>query len=39
MRFKEHESLIKYIEEAMEEPDAPFSIKTDWITVKYSQIE
>ncbi len=23
----------------MEEPEAPFSIKTDWITVKYSQIE
>ena len=34
-----HESLIKYIEEAMMDPDATFAKKIDWITVKYSQIE
>jgi hypothetical protein len=34
-----HESLIKYIEEAMMDPDATFAKKVDWITVKYTQIE
>jgi hypothetical protein len=34
-----HESLIKYIEEAMMDPEATFAKKIDWITVKYSQIE
>jgi hypothetical protein len=34
-----HESLIKYIEEAMMDPDATFTKKIDWISVKYSQIE
>ena len=34
-----HESLIKYIEEAMMDPEATFAKKIDWITVKYSEIE
>ena len=34
-----HESLIKYIEEAMMDPHATFAKKIEWITMKYTQIE
>ena len=31
--------LIKYIEEAMMDPEATFVKQIDWITVKYSQMD
>jgi len=37
-RYKELEPLIKYIEEAMMDPEAKFSKQVEWISVKYGQM-
>ena len=31
--------VVKYIEEAMKDPEAKFPKQGDWISVKYSQME
>jgi hypothetical protein len=38
-RFKAMEPLIRYIEEAMMDPDATFLSKVEWISVKHDQLE
>jgi hypothetical protein len=38
-RFRELEPLIKYIEEAMMDPDATFAKQIQWISVKFGQVE
>jgi hypothetical protein len=38
-RYREFEPLVKYIEEAMMDPDATFAKQIQWITVKYGQVE
>ena len=38
-RYKEYEPLIKYIEEAMMDPEATFTKQIQWISVKYGQVE
>ena len=38
-RFKEMEPLIRYIEEAMMDPDATFVSKVEWISVKHDLLE
>jgi hypothetical protein len=37
-RYRELEPLIRYIEEAMMDPEAKFSEKVNWISVKYGQM-
>ena len=38
-RYKAMEPLIRYIEEAMMDPDATFLSKVEWISVKHDQLE
>jgi hypothetical protein len=38
-RYKAMEPLIRYIEEAMMDPDATFVSKVEWISVKHDQLE
>jgi hypothetical protein len=38
-RYREIEPLIKYIEEAMMDPDAELGKQIEWISVKYGQME
>ena len=38
-RYRELDLLIKYIEEAMMDPDATFAKQVQWISVKYGQVE
>ena len=38
-RYRELEPLIKYIEEAMMDPDTTFPEQVKWISVKYGQVE
>jgi hypothetical protein len=38
-RYREIEPLIKYIEEAMMDPEAKLGTQFYWISVKYGQME
>jgi hypothetical protein len=38
-KYRELSPLIKYIEEAMMNPDAIFAKQVEWITVRYGQLE